>query len=141
MAVDSASSEKKSSNAVNELLTFNAENMQSNMKTIYYSRTFLSIIGGVVAGILGFTGLKGFVFYLLLMALTSLGLIAKASFSTHTYFDSWNRVLLDGFLGGLMVCCLCSFHLSFCLVYGTVYFLLKKKLFWIRWLEANTTKE
>jgi len=36
MAVDSASSEKKSSNAVNELLTFNAENMQSNMKTIYY---------------------------------------------------------------------------------------------------------
>ncbi|WVY93675.1 hypothetical protein V8G54_032763 [Vigna mungo] len=126
MAVDSASSEKKSSNAVNELLTFNAENMQSNMKTIYYrfrltssefmvyrfnlleekgsglSRTFLSIIGGVVAGILGFTGLKGFVFYLLLMALTSLGLIAKASFSTHSYFDSWNRVLLDGFLGGLM---------------------------------------
>ncbi|QCD77453.1 Rab5-interacting protein family [Vigna unguiculata] len=102
MAVDSASSEKKSSNAVNELLTFNAENMQSNMKTIYYSRTFLSIIGGVVAGILGFTGLKGFVFYLLLMAFTSLGLIAKASFSTHTYFDSWNRVLLDGFLGGLM---------------------------------------
>jgi len=36
MAVDSASSEKKSSNAANELLTFNAENMQSNMKTIYY---------------------------------------------------------------------------------------------------------
>ncbi|AES64949.1 Rab5-interacting family protein [Medicago truncatula] len=98
----SGSSEKKSSNGVNELLTFNAENMQSNMKTIYYSRTFLSIIGGVVAGILGFTGLKGFIFYVLLMAFTSVGLIAKAKFSIHTYFDSWNRVLIDGFLGGLM---------------------------------------
>lgn len=32
----SGSSEKKSSNGANELLTFNAENMQSNMKTIYY---------------------------------------------------------------------------------------------------------
>jgi len=31
-----ASSEKKSSNGVNELLNFNAENMQSNMKIIYY---------------------------------------------------------------------------------------------------------
>ncbi|OIV95946.1 hypothetical protein TanjilG_27050 [Lupinus angustifolius] len=99
---ESGSSEKKSSNGLNELLTLNAENLQSNMKIIYYSRTFLSIIGGVVAGILGFTGLKGFVFYILLMAVTSIGLLAKAKFSIHTYFDSWNRVLLDGFLSGLM---------------------------------------
>ncbi|KAJ6324709.1 hypothetical protein OIU76_011911 [Salix suchowensis] len=68
-------SEKKSSDAVNDLQTFRAENLQSNMKVIYYSRTFLSII---------------------------VALIAKAKFSIHTYFDSWNRVLLDGFLGGLM---------------------------------------
>ncbi|KAK7303656.1 hypothetical protein RJT34_14568 [Clitoria ternatea] len=113
---DSSSSEKKSSNGVNELLTFNAENMQSNMKIIYYSRTFLSIIGGVVAGILGFTGLKGFVFYLLLMAVTSLGLAAKARFSIHTYFDSWNRVLLDGFLSGLM-----SFVLFWTFAYDIVH--------------------
>ncbi|KAF1890633.1 hypothetical protein Lal_00013228 [Lupinus albus] len=99
---ESGSSEKKSSNGLNELLTLNAENLQSNMKIIYYSRTFLSIIGGVVAGILGFTGLKGFVFYFFLMAVTSIGLLAKAKFSIHTYFDSWNRVLLDGFLSGLM---------------------------------------
>lgn len=80
---------------------------------LFCSRTFLSIIGGVVAGILGFTGLYGFVFYLLLMAFTSLGLIVKSQFSIHTYFDSWNRVLVDGFLGGLMVGWLCSLHLSF----------------------------
>jgi hypothetical protein len=64
----------------------------------------LSIIGGVIAGILGFTGLTGFVFYFLVMAITSAALIAKAKFSIHTYFDSWNRVVFDGFLGGLMVC-------------------------------------
>ena len=69
-----------------------------------YSRTFLSIIGGVIAGILGFTGLTGFIFYLVVMAITSVALAAKAKFSVHTYFDSWNRVLLDGFFGGLMVC-------------------------------------
>lgn len=113
---ESGSSEKKSSNGVNELLTLNAENMQSNMKVIYYSRTFLSIIGGVVAGILGFTGLKGFVFYFLLMAVTSIGLVAKAKFSIHTYFDSWNRVLLDGFLGGLM-----SFVLFWTFAYDIVH--------------------
>ncbi|KAJ6891454.1 hypothetical protein NC651_024834 [Populus alba x Populus x berolinensis] len=95
-------SEKKSSDAVNDLQTFRAENLQSNMKVIYYSRTFLSIIGGVIAGILGLTGLTGFVFYFLMMTITSVALIAKAKFSIHTYFDSWNRVLLDGFLGGLM---------------------------------------
>ncbi|KAF3967562.1 hypothetical protein CMV_008451 [Castanea mollissima] len=72
------------------------------MKAIYYSRTFLSIIGGVIAGILGFTSLTGFIFYFLVMAITSVGLIAKSGFSIHSYFDSWNRVIFDGFLSGLM---------------------------------------
>ncbi|THF96817.1 hypothetical protein TEA_000677 [Camellia sinensis var. sinensis] len=121
---DSVSSEKKSSEAVNDIPTFNAENMQNNMKAVYYrpmdtalavqspvtdmfvepfSRTFMSIMGGVIAGILGFTGLNGFIFYFLVMAITSVGLIAKAGFSIHSYFDSWNQIILDGILGGLMV--------------------------------------
>lgn len=37
------------------------------------------------------------------MLAASLGLAAKAKFSAGAYFDSWNRVLLDGILGGLMV--------------------------------------
>ncbi|KAJ8445726.1 hypothetical protein Cgig2_026053 [Carnegiea gigantea] len=98
----SGASEKKSSEGLNDVSMFNADNMQSNMKVIYYSRTFLSIIGGVIAGILGFTGLTGFIFYFLVMAITSVALAAKAKFSIHTYFDSWNRILLDGFFGGLM---------------------------------------
>ncbi|CAL5337991.1 hypothetical protein ACSBR2_013703 [Camellia fascicularis] len=113
---DSVSSEKKSSEAVNDIPTFNAENMQNNMKAVYYSRTFMSIMGGVIAGILGFTGLNGFIFYFLVMAITSVGLIAKAGFSIHSYFDSWNQIILDGILGGLM-----SFVLFWTFAYDIVH--------------------
>ncbi|XP_071722170.1 uncharacterized protein [Rutidosis leptorrhynchoides] len=112
---DSGASEKKS-NEASQVPTFSAENMQSNMKVIYYSRTFLSIIGGAIAGILGFTGLTGFVFYFLIMAITSVGLMAKAKFSIHSYFDSSNRVIFDGFLGGLM-----SFVLFWTFAYDIVH--------------------
>ncbi|XP_050374017.1 uncharacterized protein LOC126791586 [Argentina anserina] len=99
---DSSASGKKSSEASNDVPTHNAESLQSNVKIIYYSRTFMSIIGGVIAGILGFTGLSGFILYFLIMAITSVGLIAKAGFQVHSYFESWNQIILDGFLGGLL---------------------------------------
>ncbi|KAK9289128.1 hypothetical protein L1049_017601 [Liquidambar formosana] len=111
----SGASGKKSSD-MNDLPTFSAEKLQSNMKVIYYSRTFLSIIGGVIAGILGFTGLTGFILYFLVMAVTSVGLIAKARFSVHSYFDCWNRVILDGFVSGLM-----SFVLFWTFAYDIVH--------------------
>ncbi|XP_006644530.1 ER membrane protein complex subunit 6 [Oryza brachyantha] len=93
-----------------------SENLTSNVKSIYYSRTFLSIISGVVAGIWGFTGLMGFVFYLLVMMVASLGLLVKAKFSIHTYFDSWNRILIEGVFGGLM-----SFVLFWTFAYDIVH--------------------
>ncbi|KAF3658550.1 putative ER membrane protein complex subunit 6-like isoform 4 [Capsicum annuum] len=92
----------KSSSGMDDLPTFNAENMQNNMKVILYSRTFMAIIGGVIAGILGLTSLAGFIFYFLVMAITSAALMTNAKFSIHSYFDSWNRIVLDGFFGGLM---------------------------------------
>ncbi|KZV16073.1 hypothetical protein F511_25905 [Dorcoceras hygrometricum] len=100
---DTISDKRKSNDATDELPTFNVENMQNNTRVINYCRTFMSIIGGVIAGISGFTGLTGFVFYFIVMAITSAGLAAKAKFSVHSYFDSWNKVTLDGVFGGLMV--------------------------------------
>jgi hypothetical protein len=97
------SSEKRSKDIMSDIPTFSAENLQNNLKVIQNSRTFLSIIAGVLAGIIGFNGLIGFVFYFVVMLITSVGLMAKAGFSADLYFDSWNRVLFDGFLGGLMV--------------------------------------
>ncbi|RCV16639.1 hypothetical protein SEVIR_3G157100v4 [Setaria viridis] len=93
-----------------------AENLTSNVKSIYYSRTFLSIIGGVVAGIWGFTGLMGFVFYFLIMMVASIGLLAKSKFSVQTYFDSWNRILIEGVFGSLM-----SFVLFWSFAYDIVH--------------------
>ncbi|XP_009372096.2 ER membrane protein complex subunit 6 [Pyrus x bretschneideri] len=109
-------SEKKSSEAAFDVPTLNAENLQSNMKVIYYSRTFMSIIGGVIAGILGFTGLTGFIFYFLIMTVTSVGLIAKTGFTVYSYFDSWSQIILDGFLGGLL-----SFVLFWTFAYDIVH--------------------
>ncbi|KAG8382814.1 hypothetical protein BUALT_Bualt05G0116800 [Buddleja alternifolia] len=92
------------SSGKDDIPTFNAENILNNTRIINYSRTFMSIIGGVIAGILGFTSLTGFIFYFLVMAITSAGLAAKTGFSVHSYFDSWNRIIFDGILGGLLVC-------------------------------------
>ncbi|KAF5183849.1 Rab5-interacting family protein [Thalictrum thalictroides] len=88
----------------------------SNIRLFSLSRTFLSIIAGVIAGIVGLTNLTGFVFYFFVMAITSLGLVAKAKFSIHAYFDSWNSVVLDGFLSGLM-----SFVLFWTFAYDLVH--------------------
>ncbi|XP_075506599.1 uncharacterized protein LOC142543302 isoform X2 [Primulina tabacum] len=99
---DTSADRKKSIDATDELATINLENMQNNTRVINYCRTFMSIIGGVIAGILGFTGLTGFILYFIVMAITSAGLVAKAEFSVHSYFDSWNKITLDGFLAGLM---------------------------------------
>lgn len=43
---DSGASEKKSSKAVDDLQTFSAENMQNNMKIIYYR--FVCILIGLI---------------------------------------------------------------------------------------------
>ncbi|CAN6876777.1 hypothetical protein Bca4012_079025 [Brassica carinata] len=111
------SSEKRSKDVVmSDIPTFSAENLQKNLKVIQNCRTFLSIIAGVLAGIIGFTGLTGFVFYFVVMLITSVGLMAKAGFSADVYFDSWNRVLFDGFLGGLM-----SFVLFWTFAYDLVH--------------------
>ncbi|CAL9775480.1 unnamed protein product [Musa acuminata subsp. burmannicoides] len=91
--------------------------LQSNVWLLpQLCRTFLSIIGGVIAGIWGFTGLTGFIFYFLVMAAASFSLAAKAQFSVCTYFDSWNRIFLDGIFGGLM-----SFVLFWTFAYDIVH--------------------
>ncbi|KAK9092465.1 hypothetical protein Syun_027376 [Stephania yunnanensis] len=92
----------RKADVLEDLGLLNVENLQNNMKIIYYSRTFLSIIGGVIAGILGVTGVTGFICYFLIMAIASLGFVAKADFSIKAYFNSWNQIMLDGFLSGLM---------------------------------------
>ncbi|KAL1548229.1 ER membrane protein complex subunit 6-like isoform X2 [Salvia divinorum] len=113
---DSNGQKKKSSDALDEIPTFNVENMQNNTRIINYSRTFMSIIGGVIAGILGYTALTGFIFYFVIMAITTVGLAAKTGFAVHSFFDSWNQIVFDGILGGLL-----SFVLFWTFAYDMVH--------------------
>eukprot|EP00850_Spirogloea_muscicola_P015826 SM000124S25958 [mRNA] locus=s124:360095:361023:+ [translate_table: standard] len=100
------------------------ENIQNNARILYYrcaalvlvtvrassthvrpctSRTFLSIFGGVAAGILGLTGLAGFLFYILVMLLSSVAVLLKARLDVGAYFPSWQQLVFDGIGQGMMV--------------------------------------
>jgi hypothetical protein len=64
-------------------------------------------VTGAAAGILGLTGISGFVFYAMVSLLSSLMLFWKMSFNSHPHFRSKSAVF-DGALGVLDV----SFPLS-----------------------------
>eukprot|EP00244_Chara_vulgaris_P010988 TRINITY_DN5260_c0_g1_i1.p1 TRINITY_DN5260_c0_g1~~TRINITY_DN5260_c0_g1_i1.p1 ORF type:complete len:114 (+),score=15.37 TRINITY_DN5260_c0_g1_i1:89-430(+) len=92
------------------------ENIQHNQRIVYYSRMFLSIVGGCVTGILGLTGIGGILCYFITMAIATLALFMKTGFSADKYFVSWYALGVDGIFSGLM-----SFFLFWTLVYDIVH--------------------
>jgi len=98
----------------------NVEAIQQNNRVIYLwyapkftchpvnslpcSRIIVTSIAGCVAGLLGQTGLMGFVWYLVSSVLVSLLLFFKLKgFQTKPYFTSWATIWTEGFGQGLMV--------------------------------------
>ncbi|TGZ60293.1 hypothetical protein CRM22_008604 [Opisthorchis felineus] len=61
---------------------------QQNLNVISYCRTSVAALSGCTAGILGLTGLIGFIFYFLAHAFLSFLLIQKAG-------SSWNKYVLQ----------------------------------------------
>mmetsp|Transcript_9765 Transcript_9765/g.19180 ORF Transcript_9765/g.19180 Transcript_9765/m.19180 type:complete len:115 (-) Transcript_9765:54-398(-) len=55
---------------------YDTKSVMSNKKAVAYIRTISTIVGGFSAGIFGFTGLKGFAFFVLQHLLTSLAIVA-----------------------------------------------------------------
>ncbi|BBN19306.1 ER membrane protein complex subunit 6 [Marchantia polymorpha subsp. ruderalis] len=108
--------EEKKSDDIMETPAYSAENVQHNMRIIYYSRTFLSIVGGVVAGVLGLSAISGFLCYFIIMLLVSGGIAAKTKFDIFSYFDSWQRITVDGITAGFM-----SFVLFWTFAYDIVH--------------------
>ncbi|RKP11158.1 Rab5-interacting protein-domain-containing protein [Thamnocephalis sphaerospora] len=88
-----------------------------NQRTLTYCRSFFSAVSGSAAGILGFTGLHGFYFYVVTSAIMS-GLIwsLKTSGQPTRYFRSAREAVWDGVLGGLF-----SYVLFWTLLYGIVH--------------------
>jgi hypothetical protein len=70
---------------------------------LFRSRTFLSLVAGAVAGVLGLTGISGFLFYLIVMAAQSGTLLLKAKLNARAYFLSLQAVVFDGVLPNVLV--------------------------------------
>jgi hypothetical protein len=92
MAASVASLEKKvpewGKNLDGDVEFFNQENLMKNMKMVTYVRTLVVIAGGVITGILGYTGLAGFLCYLLVFTTGSLALLSKMGFNPSQYTSS-----------------------------------------------------
>ena len=94
------------------------ENLGNNPQVVNYCRTFLSIIAGCVTGVLGFTGMYGFLCYLVLYATVSLALCARMKWDLNMYLPGTSvpNFLLECVSGQGM-----SFMLFWTLSYGLVH--------------------
>lgn len=81
---------------------FSADKIAQNTRVVYYCRTFLSIIAGCVAGILGVTGLKGFVCYLLMSLCVPFAIFARIGFQTGPFFRKPSDLFTGGIMDGML---------------------------------------
>mmetsp|Transcript_11136 Transcript_11136/g.21026 ORF Transcript_11136/g.21026 Transcript_11136/m.21026 type:complete len:121 (+) Transcript_11136:238-600(+) len=93
-----------------------ADSVQKNLKVVHFCRTFMSIIAGVVAGILGLTNIYGFVCYFVMMALVSLRMLVKTNFQPTSYFMNSSKITYDGVTAEIM-----TFVLFWTLFYDIVH--------------------
>mmetsp|Transcript_6069 Transcript_6069/g.9166 ORF Transcript_6069/g.9166 Transcript_6069/m.9166 type:complete len:111 (+) Transcript_6069:44-376(+) len=63
------------------------ENLQQNMKQVDIARTFICIIGGIVAGVLGHTGLQGLISFVIVYAAVAFALSLKMGFDFKQYMN------------------------------------------------------
>lgn len=76
-----------------------------NDNVVYKCKIWMSLVFGIVAGIFGYTGLSGFLFYVVVSFLIAPVLIALAlptPFSIHNTFTSWSNIVMGGFTQGLL---------------------------------------
>ena len=88
-----------------------------NAKAIDRIRSFMGIVSGCVAGILGLTGLEGLVCFLILHLTVSIALLAKMNFDLRAY----SRQSLGAFVTADLQKCGMSFMLFWTLFYGLVF--------------------
>uniref|UniRef100_A0A7S2XA63 ER membrane protein complex subunit 6 n=1 Tax=Lotharella oceanica TaxID=641309 RepID=A0A7S2XA63_9EUKA len=87
-----------------------------NVKVIHFCRILISIVVGAACGIIGYTGIRGFLFFILSWIGTSLSYFVRTGWDTEKYFTStWLLVTHDLFQGTL------SFMLFWTLFYDIVH--------------------
>ena len=93
------------------------QNLRKNMNAIDDVRTLMTLISGVVAGILGVEGLKGAMLYLTMYAMVSAGCMLRMGFDSQQYTNMIALQFLFADFGKYAL----SFILFWTLTYGLVY--------------------
>ena len=94
----------------------NTRNVMHNTKSLNFSRTSLSVLSGVVAGILGLTSIYGFLFYIVTSGLLGLYYLLSEARSEATHFLN-KQQLVTGFVAENLF----TYILVWTLVYGCVH--------------------
>ena len=100
---------------------FNKHNpvvLQRNLKAISDARLVTTIFTGVAAGILGFDGLLGVVFYFAVDIVVALVLLIRFGFSAEPYYQSLKQIMTTGLGSSVM-----TFMVSWVLFHNLVYIL------------------
>ncbi|KAI9005614.1 transmembrane protein 93 [Hyaloraphidium curvatum] len=91
--------------------------VRANASSILFVRACVSTIAGAAAGILGLSGLYGFVFYAAVSLLTgALLFVLKTEGKPRLYFKDWSGIWFDEVLGNLF-----SFVLFWTLAFSLVH--------------------
>ncbi|NXT90921.1 EMC6 protein, partial [Anhinga rufa] len=90
--------------------------VRGNAAILDYCRTSVSALSGATAGILGLTGLHGFIFYFVASVLLSVLLVLKAGRRWNKYFKSRRPLFTGGLIGGLF-----TYVLFWTFLYGMVH--------------------
>jgi len=67
------------------------------------SRTYVATSAGVTAGVLGFNGITGFLFYIVIFLIASVFLAMKCNFNIKKYFSSSSEVYTSGLSKDMIV--------------------------------------
>ncbi|KAL6062551.1 ER membrane protein complex subunit 6 [Balamuthia mandrillaris] len=99
-----------------EKKSYNLDAIRKNHRLVYFSRILVACVAGCGTGIIGYTGLTGFLCYFGAAAFLSLVLWVKLGFNTEPYFTSWLTIWTEALFEGLM-----TFILFWTLFYGVLH--------------------
>lgn len=99
-----------------EIVAYSEAAVRHNAALLEYCRTSMSALSGSTAGVLGLSGLYGFIFYFVSAVILWLVLLAKAGTEWKKYFRSRVSLLTSGLFGGLI-----TYILFWTFLYGMVH--------------------
>ncbi|VDM96654.1 unnamed protein product [Thelazia callipaeda] len=108
--------ENKAAKDFGQIAVFSEVAVRHNIAVLEYSRTCQAAAAGMASGILGLTGIPGFIFYFALVILQAFLWEMKANFEWQNYFMSRSSSFTHSLLSGLF-----TYTLFWVFLYGMVH--------------------